>query len=641
MKGILRSHNLRLLLVVDTGLIVLAYFAAHWLRFDQIPPDFQATLNKTLLPLVCIKLVCFGLCGLYQGMWRYTSFGDVVGIVGANVLATAIFATYLGFSYQFERISRAVVIMDFILCATFICACRGAIRMYYLPQFSWQDFFRAKSNRKRVLVIGAGDSGAQLLREIGQSKDASGYQVVGLVDDDRKKQGLRIHGTPVLGTTLQLEQVIQTCGAEEIFIAISRISAEEMKRIAHSCSATSLPFKVIPAFVERVLHGGDQVTEVRELRFDDLLGREPIPIDDENVAARVRGKRVLVTGAGGSIGAELCRQIGKHDPEELILLDLSELSLYNIDRELTATHPTLRKVAVIGDVTKPSLLRSEFAARRPQVVFHAAAYKHVALVEQNPLNGIVTNTLGTYRLARVAQEFQVERFVFISTDKAVRPRSLLGATKRAAEMVLQRMHEENPRTQFTTVRFGNVVGSTGSVAPLFLEQIERGGPVTVTHPEVERYFMSIPEAVYLVLQASTMDADSKIFVLEMGNPVRILELAQELIRLKGYKPDIDIQIEFTGLRPGEKLHEDLVNKGERFEGTPHPKIKAVLPIGPANRGVLAAIDELERATADGQAPLALSILATLVPDYSPSKPISRILAKNPTEPTKLSRVQQN
>jgi FlaA1/EpsC-like NDP-sugar epimerase len=627
--------------VVDTGLIILAYFAAHWLRFDQIPPDFQATLNKTLLPLACIKLTCFAVCGLYQGMWRYTSMGDIVGIVGANILATAIFATYLGLSFQFERVSRAVVLMDFILSATFICGCRGAIRLYYFPQFSWKDFFRLRNERKRVLVIGAGDSGAQLLREIGQSKDASGYQVVGVVDDDGRKHGLRIHGVPVLGTTLQLEQVVHTCGAEEIFIAISKIGAEEMKRLVRLCNATSLPFKVIPDFVERVLHGGDHVTEVRELRFDDLLGREPIPIDDENVATELRGKRVLVTGAGGSIGAELCRQIGKYHPEELILFDQCEFSLYNINRELTSSHPGLRKVAVIGDVTKRNLLRSEFAARRPQVVFHAAAYKHVSLVEQNPLNGILTNTLGTFRLAQVAQEFGVERFVFISTDKAVRPRSLLGATKRAAEIVLQRMRDEVSRTVFTTVRFGNVVGSTGSVAPLFLEQIQRGGPVTVTHPEVERFFMSIPEAVYLVLQAGTMDEGGKIFVLDMGKPVRILELAQELIRLKGLKPDVDIRIEFTGLRPGEKLNEDLINKGEHFDGTPHPKIKAVLPAAAANRGTLGAIDELERVVADGQTPQALSILATLVSDYAPSKPISKILAKNPTKPPKLSRVQRN
>ena len=637
MRAMLKNPNLWRLLVVDGCLLVVAYFVAHWLRFEEIPPHFKATLEKTLLPLALIKLSCFALSGLYAGMWRYISIRDILRIVGANLFGSALFATYLGLSYQFLHVSRGVVLIDFLVSTTLIASLRGAIRLYFVGGFSWRELWRPTKANKRLLVIGAGDSAEKLVREVHRHRRTQDCHVVGFLDDDPKKLGLRIHGTPVLGATDQIDRVLRRFPADEILIAISRLSAKDMKRLVRLCADAGLPYKVIPGFAERVLRREDNVAEVREVRFEDLLGREPIALDDSKVAADLSGKRVLVTGAGGSIGSELCRQICKFDPERLILLDISEFSLYRIDREIGLDHPDVERVAVIGDVVCPALLEQVFEEHRPEIVFHAAAYKHVPLVEQNPLQGMLINTIGTHRVARVAARHGTERFVFVSTDKAVRPRSVLGASKRAAEAAVEVVADGAGTTRFTTVRFGNVVGSTGSVVPLFLDQIAKGGPLTVTHPDVERYFMSIPEAVYLILEASALRESGQVFVLEMGQPVRILDVARELIRLKGFEPEIDIPIRFVGLRPGEKLSEELLAAGEHFQATAHPKIKALQPPPLDIAAAQESIQLLERSLTARDTRESLRLLATLVPEYVPSKALGSLMRGDLTQPAPVAQ----
>ena len=637
MKAMLKNPNLWRLLLADGALLGAAYFAAHWLRFEQIPANFEATLEKTLLPLVLIKLSSFGLTGLYAGMWRYISIRDMLRIIGANLFGTALFATYLGLSYQFVHVSRGVVLIDFLVSTIFIASLRGAIRLYFVGGFAWREILRPSTTNKRLLVIGAGDSAEKLVREIHHDRRTQDCRVVGFLDDDPKKLGLRIHGTPVLGTTDQLERVLRRFPADEILIAVSRLSAADMKRLVRLCADSGLPYKVIPGFAERVLRREDNVAEVREVRFEDLLGRDPIVLDDGQVAADLSGKCVLVTGAGGSIGSELCRQICKFSPDRLLLLDISEFSLYRIDREISTRHPDVERVALIGDVVCPELLDQVFNEHRPQIVFHAAAYKHVPLVEQNPLQGMLINTVGTSRVARAARNHGAERFVFVSTDKAVRPRSLLGASKRAAEAAVEVLAQSGGTTHFTTVRFGNVVGSTGSVVPLFLDQIKAGGPLTVTHPKVERYFMSIPEAVYLILQASTLRQKGRVFVLDMGEPVRILDIAQELIRLKGFEPNVDIPIHFVGLRPGEKMREELLSEGEDFHSTAHPKIKALIPAPLDVKSAAESIRRLESSLACRDARESLRLIATLVPEYVPSKTLDSLMKGDLTKPTAVAQ----
>ncbi len=455
------------------------------------------------------------------------------------------------------------------------------------------------------------------------------YNVIGFVDESKGKRGLRIHNIPVLGRVDQVDSVIKAFDVDEIFIAISRISGNRMRNIVRLCAETNIPYKVVPGLGELILSGGRGIQKVRNVAFEDLLGREPVAINDNQVRHYLINTRVMVTGAGGSIGSELCLQICRYQPGQLIMIDQCEFNLYKVESTLNNEFPSVKKTILMNDVANIQDMDKIISTHRPEIIFHAAAYKHVPMVEINPLEGIRNNTIATCNLAVLADKYKVERFVFISTDKAVRPTNVMGATKRAAEIFIQSLSKKTI-TNFMAVRFGNVVGSDGSVVPLFMKQIQKGGPVTVTHPEITRYFMSIREAVQLVLQAGTIGDNNRIFLLDMGEPVKIIDLARDLIILNGYKPDEEIKIEFTGLRPGEKLIEELLIKGENIEDTCHEKIKALKPLKIDENIIKETTSLLQDAILFYDTKKAIETLTFLVQDYTPSKEIlSLINSKKP------------
>jgi FlaA1/EpsC-like NDP-sugar epimerase len=476
-------------------------------------------------------------------------------------------------------------------------------------------FQNTKEGLKRLLIIGAGDAGEKILREL-HGNPRLKYNVVGFLDDDPKKHGMQIHGVPVLGDIDQLLDLISEHEVDELLIAIASSTRKEMRRIVDLCKETGLKYRIIPGMGE-LIDGRLTVKAIRDVAYEDLMGREAVQLEMEKIGEYLKDKTILVTGAGGSIGAELCRQIARYFPKNLILFDRTENNLYEIEMELQRDFPYLRYSPILGNVLNKEVLRKFFLKYRPQVVFHAAAYKHVPIMELNPWEAIFTNIKGTYSLLDVVREFEVNRFVLVSTDKAVRPSNVMGASKRVAELLTQCYNNSFNPTRFMSVRFGNVIGSSGSVIPLFKRQIEKGGPVTVTHPEVTRYFMTIPEAAQLILQAGAMGKGGEIFILDMGSPVKIFDLARDLIRLSGFEPDEDIEIKFIGLRPGEKLYEELITEGEDIIPTRHEKI-TVLRKTPCDLNWLKAkIDELT-VLAEKQDALGIKKkLKEIVPEYEP------------------------
>jgi FlaA1/EpsC-like NDP-sugar epimerase len=431
--------------------------------------------------------------------------------------------------------------------------------------FSKRKIVRPK---KGLLIIGAGDAGEKMLREI-RDNPRLNYEVVGFLDDDPKKKGMRIHGVPVLGAVPRIHDMAYRDEMDEILIATPSANARQMRRIIEACEATGLKTRTTPGIGE-LIDGKISFKTVREVSFEDLLGRDPVDLDMKSIGNYLADKVVLVSGAGGSIGSELCRQIAQFQPKNLILFDKTENSLFHVEMEFRQRFPKVCITPVLGDVKYRSYLNKHFADYTPQVVFHAAAYKHVPIVELNPSEAVYNNIIGTKNIVEASHQFGAERFIMISTDKAVRPANVMGVTKRVAEMITS-CYASNP-THFVSVRFGNVLGSEGSVVHLFKKQIERFGPVTVTHPEITRYFMTIPESCKLILQAGALGEGGEIFILDMGTPIKIVDMARDLIRRSGFKPDVDIEIKFTGLRPGEKLHEELITEGEGIVRTPHEKI---------------------------------------------------------------------
>ncbi|MBR6463618.1 polysaccharide biosynthesis protein, partial [bacterium] len=469
-----------------------------------------------------------------------------------------------------------------------------------------------RTGRKNVLIVGAGDAGVMLLREI--NANLPKYAVVGFIDDDPKKQGMLIQGVPVLGNRNQLETIVHTTFTEEVFIAIPSASGHAIKEVAETCNALKIRYKTLPS-VNDIVDGKVTVSDLREVDILDVLRRDPVELDLPAIKNKIRGKRVLVTGAGGSIGSEMCRQIALFKPEELILLELCEFNLYQIDRELRAKFPELKICPYIADIKNEARLDSIFSKHHPQIVFHAAAYKHVPIMELNPLEAVLNNVKGTYQIACAADKAGCEEFIQISTDKAVKPSSIMGATKRVAEKFVQSLNTISS-TRFISVRFGNVLGSSGSVLPLFREQIIKGGPVTVTHPDMTRYFMLIPEAAQLVLEAATIGEGGEIFILNMGEPVKIVDLANQLIRLMGKRPGSDVQIVFTGLRPGEKMHEQLVYDGSE-QPTKMKKIMVTRTNPEDYEELKEKILELIDAAAFGNEAETRSELCKIVPEYTP------------------------
>ena len=734
MKNLIKNRNFWLVLALDIALVMCAYVGAHLLRFEgRIPPLFLSAVKTTLPLVVLVKIFFFYAFNLYRGMYRYTSLIDFMNVVKAVAVSSVTLILLILFLYGFVGFSRSVFIMDFVLTLCLVAGVRIAIRLYLLRDTAFIHSFFNKKGRtaKRMLLIGAGAAGEQILRELIGNQHLRA-EAVGLLDDNAEKVGKSIHGVPVLGTVDRIEEI--DVDFDEILIACPSATGAQMKRIVAACERTGKPFKTMPPLGE-VIDGRVSMKMVREVSVTDLVGREEVRLEEDEIKKYLLGKRVLVTGAGGSIGSELVRQIARFRPGALALADVGEYNLYQVEMECrdrfrgagagagavahaapssvdavartgaadtsagakasvgagartgtagsgskgdrsgqaagasagprAGTAAAVEVAAYLVDLGDLRPTQRMFAEFRPDVVFHAAAYKHVPLQELNPWETVYNNLLAMRNLIACATETGVDKFVLVSTNKAVRPTNVMGATKRVCEMMAAAACSKNRDsahfsgneinrdsalfsgnasavagarkigdtaqenqamspfsqgggTRFISVRFGNVLGSSGSVIPLFQQQIARGGPVTVTHPEITRYFMSIPEAAQLILQAGAMGEGREIFILKMGEPVRIADLAREVIKFHGLEPDIDIEIVFTGLRPGEKLYEELITEGEGIVPTRHEKIMVLQANECGNSDILSArLDELLRIADTFDIPAIKAKLQEIVPEYTP------------------------
>jgi len=570
---VIKHKNFWVILAADFILLGLAYFMAYWLRFDgQASGEFMHLFYLTIVPCLVIKVGAFSFFDLYRGMWRYAGIKDLVNIAKASVAGSLAFVVYLAMLHHFSGIPRSVLMIDCLMTVILIGGLRLAIRIYYQhgPDFFDEIHFLRKQHVKsrRVLILGTGLLAERLLREINDDSDRL-MQVVGFIEPASHHCGMKIHGVPILGDLDELRRLVDFYKVQELLIADPSIVSSVIEDLIEKSAELKLVIKLVPSLNERLNSGA--LAQLRAIRVEDLLNREPVTLDMELVRGEIEGKCVMISGAAGSIGSEIARQVIKFGPRDLVLVDNAETPLYHIDLELGDITTSASVWPCIGDVRSRRSLERIFKRFRPDVVYHAAAYKHVPMMERAPLDAVQNNVMGTYKMASLACKYKVNKFVMISTDKAVRPTSVMGATKRIAEMVVQSL--AGGATRFAVVRFGNVLGSNGSVVPLFEQQIAAGGPVTVTHPEVTRYFMTIPEAVTLVLQAGAICKGGELFLLDMGKPVKIADLAHKMIRLSGKVPDEDIQIEFVGLRPGEKLYEELLIESERVVDTAFDKIK--------------------------------------------------------------------
>jgi FlaA1/EpsC-like NDP-sugar epimerase len=619
--------------LVDLTVLSAAYILSFLLRFELAPPLIEIKILFFTWPYVVVfQYLVLSLFGVPAFSWRYVGVREAQRIFFALVVASAVLTgVRLGlgpFSWGYAKfviVPLSVIAMDFVLAFLGVAGIRLARRM--IAERSERTDRRATAAPgKRTLLIGAGQAGVLIAKEVAQNPHL-GIEVVGFVDDNPAKIGTVIQGHKVLGDTASLGRLAADRDVEQAIITIARAPGPAIRAIAERCNAIQLPVKIIPGISE-ILEGKVSLSRIREVTIDDLLGRDAVELDLEGIGAFLRGKRVVVTGAGGSIGAELCRQICRFAPARLALVEQAENPLFYIHRELAQSRPGLDVVPCIADVADARRVGDLFEAFRPEVVFHAAAHKHVPMMEWNPGEAIKNNVFGTKVVADAADRAGAGAFVMISTDKAVNPTSIMGATKRVAELYVQAL-AANSRTMFVAVRFGNVLGSAGSVIPVFKEQIKAGGPVTVTHPEMQRYFMTIPEACQLVMQAAAMGKGGEIFVLDMGKPVRIVDLAHDLIRLSGFSEE-EIRIEFTGLRPGEKMFEELSTGGENMAKTRHPKIF----IGKIDAQPLAEVERglaLLASTADSPDPRAVrGALRAVVPEMiEPSLPAAPALTPAP------------
>ena len=625
MKHLIRTKNFYLMLFFDSVLILGSVFLAYFLRFEgNIPAQEWALLYAAAPFILLLKLTSFWFFGLYKGMYRYISLVDLLNLLKATLTATAIIILTILFLYRFEGFPRSVFIIDGILTFVFIGGLRVGIRLFLSEHEKGFSLLRqifqlhsgkpAGNGEKGLVIIGAGDAGEKMLREI-RDNPSLHYNVVGFLDDDSVKHGMKIHGVPVLGPIQKIQELASRGGIDEILIALPSASTKQMRGIIETCEQTGLKTRTTPGIGE-LIDGRISYKNVREVSFEDLLGRDVVDLDIESIGDFLRGEVILVSGAAGSIGSELCRQIAPFSPKNLILLDKTENSLFNVEMEFRQKFPRTPITPILGNVKHKNFLNRLFSVYRPQVVFHAAAYKHVPIVEMNPWEAIFNNVVGTKNMVEASHQFEADRFIMISTDKAVRPSSVMGATKRVSEMITTSYASSNP-TKFASVRFGNVIGSEGSVVHLFRKQIERLGPITVTHPEITRYFMTISEACRLILQAGAMGKGGEIFILDMGTPIRITKMARDLIRLSGFKPDEDIEIKFIGLRPGEKLHEELITEGEGIIQTNYEKIFVLRGNGNYSLALNGKIDELVHLAHEQDAAAIKNKLKEIVPDYQP------------------------
>ncbi len=621
-------RNFWIVLAVDVVLIVAAHFLAYLVRFDWQISWWMTKILGALPFLILCKIPIFYIFGLYQGMWRYTSTADLINISKAVAVSSGCIIMSVLYLNRFDGFSRSVFFMDGVFTFLFLCLHRGTIR--YLLQnkelMPWLAHNDDCTSKIRLLLIGAGAAAEKVIREIKDNVNVR-YEVVGLVDDDRKKHGLKIHGIPVVGGIDKLQECIVRTRSEELLIAVASASAEQMQRIVDLCQQSKTKFKVLPSMGE-IIRGKLSVTSSREIAYKDLLGRPAVHLDQHEIGRYLTGETVLVTGAGGSIGSELCRQIIRFEPKKIILLDAGEENLYKIQMELHHDHQFLNYVPVLCKIQNQTLLNAIFVEYAPSVVFHAAAYKHVPLVETNPWEAVFNNVFATKNLIETTIAHKVKRFVLVSTDKAVRPTNVMGATKRVTELLMlaysneqscssSTIHQNDEQTAFMAVRFGNVLGSSGSVIPLFRHQIEKGGPVTVTDPEMTRYFMSIEEAAQLILQAGAMGGGGEIFILKMGALIKIVNLAHDLIKLMGFEPEKDIKIQFTGLRPGEKLYEELITEGEGIVPTKHEKIMVLHGESQTRQELEELLIRLARTASVHDARGIKEVLHDIIPEYKP------------------------
>jgi FlaA1/EpsC-like NDP-sugar epimerase len=588
-------------IAADAVLVAAAYYLAFRLRFldaeGGIPDRYDHMLVTSIGFVVVGQLIVFSLSGLYEKWWRYFRLPDMITVLRACGISTAILAiTFLLLKPFDDQIPRSVVVSNFLLTLFFVGGARLLARMILVERLARREVRGAR----RVLVVGAGSGGQMVAREL-QLNPNLGAKAIGFLDDDPRKRGMRLHGINVLGTTEEVGHILDEFHPDEVIIAIPSAPGVLRGRVVTACRERDVPVRTLPTVFE-LLRGGVQLTrQLREVQVEDVLGREPVRMELDRVGAYMQDKVVLVTGAGGSIGAELVRQIARVRPKLLVMLDHAEDNLFRIDREMIEERHFTRIESVLADCKEPDRMLEVMQRFRPDVVFHAAAYKHVPLMEANPLEAIRNNAIATRVTAETAVASGCERFVLVSTDKAVNPRTVMGASKAMAEWIVEAAGRKHPQTRFVTVRFGNVLASSGSVVPIFRSQIERGGPVTVTDPEMTRYFMTIPEAVQLVIRSGDLGGTSgEVFVLEMGEPVKIVDLAHNMIRLAGYEPEVDIAIEYVGARPGEKLHEELFNSDERAQPTAADRIVRAVRHAPRDpEWVSSTLSRLEALVSSG------------------------------------------
>lgn len=604
------------LVIMDIMSILLVSFAALYIRYDfsfqDIDPLFFKHCENLLIPNIIGTLIFFVIWKLYRSVWRYASANELVNIVGATACASL--AQFVYCKFTDNRMPRSYSVLYFFLLTLAICCIRFGYRILRLINNKRMNLL-GKEHCVNVMIIGAGAGGDMILKEIENSRYLS-MRAKCIIDDQPGCHGKLMRGVPIVGGRESILDAVGRYSIDEIIFAIPSASVQTRKEILDICKESGCKLRTIPGTYQ-LINGDVSVSSLKEVEIEDLLGREPIRINTEEVLGHVGGKVVLVTGGGGSIGSELCRQLAAHHPKQLIILDIYENNAYDIQQELIRKYPELDLVVLIASVRNKERIDSIFETYRPNIVYHAAAHKHVPLMEDSPHEAIKNNVFGTYKVAQAADRYGVDKFVLISTDKAVNPTNIMGASKRLCEMLIQSMNR-NSRTNYVAVRFGNVLGSNGSVIPLFKKQIAEGGPVTVTHPDIIRYFMTIPEAVSLVLQAGAYARGGEIFVLDMGEPVRILDLATNLIKLSGYRVGEDIQIVFTGLRPGEKMYEELLMNEEGLKETANKMIFIGKPIEFDEEVFRSQLVELEREAMDETSDIRAAV-EKIVTTYHPAE----------------------
>lgn len=596
MKQLIRDKQLLIRRIFLMCYDMLAVFTASMLallvRFDlhitSVPPEYLNEVWKTIPFMMVITLVIFWVLRLYSSLWSYAGALEMMYVVSACILNTIVTTACILIRNWGDLfpVPRSFYILYGLFLFLLVMLCRYSYRGLRVLR----NMHRSGAYRRNVLVIGAGDAGNQLIKEINNSRYIK-KKVVGVIDDDRNKIGNYIHGAKVVGDRDAILQKVEELHVHEIIIAMPSASRKEIKGILDICKETGCTLKRLPG-IYQLVNGDVGISKLKDVDVNDLLGREPVCVDLQSIMDYVSGKVIMVTGGGGSIGSELCRQIAAHKPKQLIIVDIYENTTYDVQNELKVRFPELNLVVLIASVRNTNRMNWIFEHYKPEIIYHAAAHKHVPLMEESPNEAIKNNVLGTWKIVQAADRYAVKKFVMISTDKAVNPTNIMGASKRICEMIIQ-TYNRRSKTDFVAVRFGNVLGSNGSVIPLFKKQIERGGPVTVTHPDIVRYFMTIPEAVSLVLQAGTYAKGGEIFVLDMGEPVKILDLARNLILLSGHKPDEDIHIVFTGLRPGEKLYEEMLMDEEGMQDTENNLIHIGKPIELDEETFLRQLEELK------------------------------------------------